>query len=207
MNNELSQFMNQNLLAPLIFIAMCIALFSIIGAILYYRFLSKWVHEKFATIAWFIGAVYILFTCVDHFDDIKSLVKNWNTTGMIIGMVLFFVMISVCVSLLSSKKKGRVNKPKKSSGNSKTQRPRTLQNRSDQEILSSSLESLSGAEFERLLALYFVIKVMRLKKLVWVVRMVEWILLLLTNGVRRQPYKLNATLTITQSACRSYGNW
>lgn len=155
MNNELSQFMNQNLLAPLVFIAMCIALFSILGAILYYRFLRKWVHEKLATIAWFIGAVYILFTCVDHFDEIKNLVKNWNTTGMIIGMVLFFVVLSVCISLLSSKKKGRVSKPKKSSGNNKTQRPRTLQNRSDQEILSSSLDSLSGAEFERLLALYF----------------------------------------------------
>ncbi|SDP04916.1 hypothetical protein SAMN04487897_1333 [Paenibacillus sp. yr247] len=53
MNNELTQFMNQNLLAPLIFIAMCIALFSITGGILYYRFLSKWVPEKLVTVVWF----------------------------------------------------------------------------------------------------------------------------------------------------------
>ncbi|SDP04938.1 restriction system protein [Paenibacillus sp. yr247] len=102
-----------------------------------------------------LGAVYILFTCVDHYDEIKNLVKGWNATGMIIGFVLFIVMISVCVALIPIKRKGRVRKPRIRSNSNKTQRPRTVQNRSDQEILSSSLESLSRAEFERLLALYF----------------------------------------------------
>jgi restriction system protein len=101
--------MNQNLLAPLIFIVMCISLFSIIGAVLYYRFLSKWVPEKLATLGWFVGAVYILLTCVNHYDGIKNLVNGWNVTGMIVGMVLFIVMISICVALISSKKKGRAS--------------------------------------------------------------------------------------------------
>ncbi|NOU69277.1 hypothetical protein GC096_35250 [Paenibacillus sp. LMG 31461] len=75
---------------------------------------------------------------------------------MIIGMLISAVALGVIVALLPSKKKGRVKKTKIKANRSKAQRPHSsTQNRSDQEILSSSLESLSGAEFERLLALYF----------------------------------------------------
>lgn len=156
MNNELSQLAIQSFAAPFYFIAMCIALFTFIGALLYYRFLSKWLHEKLATLVWFIGAVFILFTSSEKFDEIKVFVKDWTVTGMIIGMIISAVALGAVVALLPSKKKGRVRKTKVKSSSTKVQRPHSsTQNRSDQEILSSSLESLSGAEFERLLALYF----------------------------------------------------
>jgi restriction system protein len=155
MNTELSQLATQSFVAPFYFIAMCIALFTFIGALLYYSFLSNWLHEKLATLVWFIGAVFILFTSSERFDEIKDFVKDWTVTGMIIGMLISAVALGVVFGLLSRKKRGRAKKTKLKSSSVKVQRPRMVQNRSDDEILSSSLDRLSGAEFERLLALYF----------------------------------------------------
>lgn len=156
MNNELGQFMNQNFVYPFAFIVASIAIFSVLGVIIYYRLLSKWVPKKLATLIWFLGAVLILFTCADHYDGIKNLVKGWNITGMIIGFIVFIIIIIVCGALVSRKKKSKVRKSaNKYSSSSKSQQPRMVQNRSDDEILNSSFDRLSGAEFERLLALYF----------------------------------------------------
>lgn len=156
MNNEISQIINQGLLVPFLFIVMCIFLFLILGALLYYQFLSPWLPEKLATLAGFAGSVYILITCVNHYEKVKGLVASWNVTTMIIVMVCFIVLIGVVVNKIPNKKKRREKKTtRKSNNNQKSQRLRTVQSRPDNEILSSSLESMSGAEFERLLALYF----------------------------------------------------
>ncbi|WP_235550784.1 restriction endonuclease [Paenibacillus sp. Soil787] len=156
MNNELGQLMNQSFVFPFAFIAASITIFSVIGVIIYYRVLSNWVPEKLATLIWFLGAVFILFKYVDHYDGIKNMTKNWTITGIIIGFIVIIVLISVSVVVILSKKKGMVRKSKnKYSSSSKSQQPRMLQNRSDDEILNSSFDRLSGAEFERLLALYF----------------------------------------------------
>ncbi|MDR6554669.1 topoisomerase DNA-binding C4 zinc finger domain-containing protein [Paenibacillus qinlingensis] len=149
MNSELSQLATQSFVAPFYFIAMCIALFTFIGALLYYRFLSKWLPEKLATLVWFIGAVFILFTSSERFDDIKGFVKNWTITGMGIGVLISVVALGVIGVLLVSKKKGSVRKRKVKTSSFKVQGPRMVQNRSDQEILNSSLDILSGAEMNK----------------------------------------------------------
>lgn len=155
--NELSQFMNQNLVYPLIFIVMCMVVFFFLSAILYYRFLYRWIPEKLATLVGFVGAAYILITCVNHYEGIKRLVSSWSLTGIVIGIVLFSVIFGVISALLMPNKKKRKAKKMnhKSSFNKNSQRSRTIQNRPDHEILNSHIESLSGSEFERLLALYF----------------------------------------------------
>lgn len=157
MNNELVQLMNQSLLAPLIFIFMCILFFLFLGAVLYYRFLSPWIPEKLASLVGFAGSAFILMTCANQYEKIKSLVASWNVTTMIIVMFIFIITISVVIRLIPSKKKKKDRKTtsRKSNNSVKSQRQHSKQSRPDHEILSSSLESMSGAEFERLLALFF----------------------------------------------------
>ncbi|MCY9660979.1 restriction endonuclease [Paenibacillus chondroitinus] len=156
MNSELGQLMNQSLLYPLIFIAAFIAVFSLIGVIIYSRIFVRWVPVKLASILWFVGAVFILFKCVNYYTEIQNMTKNWSMSGIVIGFIVFIVMIITCGVLISSKKKSKVKKSANKYGSSsKSQKPRVLQNRSDDEILNSSFDRLSGAEFERLLALYF----------------------------------------------------
>lgn len=135
---------------------MCILFFLFLGAVLYYRFLSPWIPEKLASLVGFAGSAYILMTCVNQYEKVKSLVASWNVTAMIIVMFFLIVTIGVVIRLIPSKKKKRDRKTNRKSNNSnKSQRLHSKQSRPDQEILSSSLESMSGAEFERLLALYF----------------------------------------------------
>ncbi|NIK75042.1 restriction system protein [Paenibacillus castaneae] len=156
MNNELAQLMNQSLLAPLIFIFMCILFFLFLGAVLYYRFLSPWIPEKLASLVGFAGSAYILITCANQYEKIKSLVASWNVIAMIMIMFFLIVTLGVVIRLIPSKKKKRDRKTNRKSNNSiKSQRLHSKLSRPDQEILSSSLESMSGAEFERILALYF----------------------------------------------------
>jgi restriction system protein len=155
-NNELAQLMNQSLLAPLIFMFMCILFFLFLGAVLYHRFLSPWIPEKLASLIGFAGSAYILITCANQYERIKSFVASWNVTAMIIVMFLFIVTIGVVIRLIPSKKKKKNRKTnRKSNKSNKSQRLHSKQSRPDHEILNSSLENMSGAEFERLLALYF----------------------------------------------------
>lgn len=74
---------------------------------------------------------------------------------MIIVMFILIVTIGVVTRLIPSKKKQKKKVNRKSNNSVKSQRQHSKQSRPDQEILNSSLESMSGAEFERLLALYF----------------------------------------------------
>ncbi|MGG1555096.1 restriction endonuclease [Paenibacillus ferrarius] len=156
MNSELGQLMNQTLLYPLVFVAALIVIFSFLGAIIYYQFLAKWVPEKLASFVWFIGAAFILFKCVDNFDKVKDITKNWTTTGFVIGFIALIVMFGIIMGLLPSKRTSSIKKSKNSSSRpSKKQPLRSVQEKSDHTILDSSFSQLSGAEFERLLALYF----------------------------------------------------
>ncbi|WP_235958718.1 restriction endonuclease [Paenibacillus silvestris] len=156
MNSELGQLMNQALLYPVVFIAVSIALFSLIGVFIYYRILAKWIPEKLASMIWFIGAVFILIKCTDNYAEIQNMTKSWTVANIIIGFIGLIVLISISVVLIPKKKRSKGKKSvNNSSSSNNTQRPRMAQNRSDDEILHSSFDRLSGAEFERLLALYF----------------------------------------------------
>ena len=155
MPSELSQIFNQGLLYPFIFIISCILTFEVVGVFVYYKWLNRWLPEFIAKLVGFAGAAYILVTCINHYESIKSLVSHWTGTGIIIGYVLFFIVLALLVTLLGSTKKSRKAPKIKQNTNPK---PRTIQHnrlRPDNEILSSPLEAMSGAEFERLLALYF----------------------------------------------------
>lgn len=156
MNSEISQILNQNLLAPFIFIVMCSLVFITVSAVLYNLFLRRWISEKLAIIAIFAGIAYILITCVKNYERVKDLVASWNVTTMSIVLISFIVLIGVVARLIPTKKKREIKETKrKSISNKKSERPRSLQSRPDEEILNSPFEHLSGTEFERLLALYF----------------------------------------------------
>lgn len=156
MNNELSQIMNQNLFAPFIFIVMCILLFILLGTVIYHQFLSRWFPWKIASLVGFAGSAYIFITCIKHYEGIKGLVAAWNVTGIAIGMTIFFIILgSISALIAPHKNKRKVKKTNRKMSNTKSQTKRPMQNRTDHEILNSSLENLSGSEFERLLALYF----------------------------------------------------
>lgn len=75
-----------------------------------------------------------------------------------IGMFVFLVMMGVVAALLApNKKKRRAKTTRKSNGrkSAPSQRATGTTKRADHEILVTPLEQLSGADFERLLALYF----------------------------------------------------
>ncbi|WP_245600145.1 restriction endonuclease [Paenibacillus harenae] len=157
MNTELTLLVNESLVAPIIFMLMCMLVYCFVGLLLYYFFL-KWLPEVIVRLAGGIGLFYIIFLCSSRYKEIKSLVDRFSITQMFIGLALLFVIIAVISALVIPNKKSarstksnRRSKPKKSQPSSNQR----YQDRSDNEILISPLTDLSGAEFERLLALYF----------------------------------------------------
>ncbi|OBR69059.1 hypothetical protein A7K91_11040 [Paenibacillus oryzae] len=80
---------------------------------------------------------------------------------MVVALIVLFVMIGVLSGLLlrnrkiKPKSKKRATPNRSNASNSSKPRIQRKENRTDQEILQSSFDRLSGAEFERLLALYF----------------------------------------------------
>lgn len=80
--------------------------------------------------------------------------------GFFFGILLFSVLVAEILGGMwtrkrRNKKKQRNKSTKLQSGNTGTTRRSSKSCRSDETILTSRLEDLSGAEFERLLALYF----------------------------------------------------
>jgi restriction system protein len=157
MFDDAAEIMNKSLAYPLIFIVGCLATYFFVLAILYYRFLYPMISEAIAKIVLFIGAFAILFQCVKRYDWIKSFVDNWTSKGMIIGFITFivlFVILGVIGGLKNPVKSNPIRKNKSNKTAAITRRSST-DCRSDEIILSSPLNELSGAEFEHLLALYF----------------------------------------------------
>jgi restriction system protein len=156
LTNEISQELNQSLLAPFIFMIMCSLIFIIITAVTYNLLLRRWIPEQLAVLAIFAGIAYIVLTCLKYYDEVKGVVESWNVTIMSVVMFVLVAFIGVIVNLIPKKKKRKTKRViRKSSNYNISQRSRSVHKRTDQEILNTSLDVMSGADFERLLALYF----------------------------------------------------
>src|SRR5690606_38445517 len=106
----------------------------------------------------------LVFFLASRYDDVKQLVSGFSGTQLIVAFLVLIVLIGVVSGLLirdsktnNKSQKRATQKRSTAAKTSKTPTPRTQrkENRTDQEILQSSFDQLSGAEFERLLALYF----------------------------------------------------
>ena len=75
--SELTSLVNENLVGPLVFIAVCIFLFAIICVVIYYSLLRHIIPEKIATLLGFLGSVAILYECSEHFEWIKGFVRQF----------------------------------------------------------------------------------------------------------------------------------
>jgi restriction system protein len=157
MFDDAAEIMNKSLAYPLMFIVGCLATYFFVLAILYYRFLYPMIPEAIAKIVLFIGAFAILILCVDRYDWIKAFVVNWTSKGTIIGIVAFIVLLLILgvIGGLKNPVKSKLARKDKSKKVAAITRRPSAGCRSDEVILSSPLNDLSGAEFEHLLALYF----------------------------------------------------
>ncbi|MFD2115603.1 restriction endonuclease [Paenibacillus yanchengensis] len=158
MNSELSQFVSESFIGPLVFIIMCSILYVVVGLLLY-RFIFSWVPEVLIKLIGAGGLIYLIIFISGRFDDVRVLVSRYSGQQMVIAFFVFFVLIAVIIGLLLSNPKPKSKKRTAKSSSSRSKTSKTImprkENKSDQEILNSSFDQLSGAEFERLLALYF----------------------------------------------------
>jgi restriction system protein len=156
MFNEASEILNKNLFQPFLFIVIVMGIYFLVSIILYYKFL-KWIPEKLATIIGFLGAVFVFIKCIDHYQGITDLVNKYSAMNIISGVILFVVIVLVG-GLAKGKKRSnnRGNRKDKTAAKYTTKSRRaSTECRTDDVILCSNFNDLSGAEFERLLALYF----------------------------------------------------
>jgi len=156
---EFNQDFAPNLVAPLIFMFSCILIYGIVIVLIYNIFLSNIIPGiviKFVLIA---GMLFILVKCIQNYETINSIVADWSSRGMTIGLVVFIIAVGVLGALIPNSKKKSRGKQKKSnlrkSNKPSNARRSSMKCRPDEEILKSPLEGLNGAEFERILALYF----------------------------------------------------
>ena len=159
-NSELSQLVTDSLIGPLVFMIICMTLYVFIGMLLYY-FLFSWVPEFLVKLVGGAGLLYLIIFISSRFEDVKKLISGYSGMQMVIAFFVLIVLIGVVSGLLlrnnkTNPKSKRRAAPKRTNASKTSQsRIQRKENRSDQEILNSSFDQLSGAEFERLLALYF----------------------------------------------------
>lgn len=157
MTNEMniSQWMSQHFI-PVVFIAAIMILFVVCMGLLYNFLLIRWIPMMLMYLFMVAGLAYIVWTCVEHYEDIRDLVSGWSLKATVIGVIVFLAFLGAIAKEAPEKKKRNKKNTKRKSGQSAiSQRSRRVHNRSDEDILTSSLDHLSGADFERLLALYF----------------------------------------------------
>lgn len=139
---------------------MCLILYGVVGIMLYIT-LFRWMPEIIVKLVALGGMMAIIYQSVISYDTIIKLVDRFSITQMFIGLTLLFIFAVVLITIMlpnkaqvrkGSKRKGSVIKKNYSPPKNKNKQN---QFREDHVILSSSLKDLSGAEFERLLALYF----------------------------------------------------
>src|SRR5690606_1859876 len=139
---------------------MCMILYVFVGMLLYY-YLFSWLPEILVRLVGGGGLFYLVFFISSRFDGVKRLISGYSGMQMVVSLFVMIVMIGVLGGLLlrnsKTKPKSKKRATLKRSSTSNTSKPRIQrkESRTDQEILHSSLDQLSGAEFERLLALYF----------------------------------------------------
>jgi len=135
-------------------------LYVFVGMLLYY-YLFSWLPEILVRLVGGGGLFYLVFFISSRFDGVKRLISGYSGMQMVVSLFVMIVMIGVLGGLLlrnsKTKPKSKKRATLKRSSTSNTSKPRIQrkESRTDQEILHSSLDQLSGAEFERLLALYF----------------------------------------------------
>jgi len=162
-NNELTQLVSDSLIGPLVFMIICMTLYIFIGLLLY-NYIFSWVPEILVKLVGGGGLLLLLIVLSSRYDEVKSLVSGYSSMQMIIAFFVFIVLIGVISGLIARNSKTKTKSTKRAtsrrSTSSKTSSSPTAkihrkEIRTDEEILQSSFEELTGAEFERLLALYF----------------------------------------------------
>ena len=162
-NSELTQLVTDSLIGPLVFMIMCMTLYVFVGMLLYY-YLFSWVPEILVRLVGGGGLFYLIFFISSRFDDVKKLISGYSGMQMVVALLVLIVLIGVLSGLLLRNSKTKPKSKKRATSkrsnatktsNTSTPRIQRKENRTDQEILHSSFDHLSGAELERLLALYF----------------------------------------------------
>lgn len=159
-NSELTQLVTDSLIGPLVFMVMCMVLYTFVGMLLYY-YLFSWVPEILVRLVGGVGLLYIIIFISSRFDEVKKLISGFSGMQMVGALMVLIVLMGVLSGILfrnrpkKRRNQKRTNPIRSKAMNTSKSRIQRTNNRTDQEILQSSFEDLSGAEFERLLALYF----------------------------------------------------
>jgi len=154
--------LNQSLLAPLLVLMMGMLTVFMVWGVVYSVLVRIGFPDILGRLLLLAGVVFVFYQYIMNIETIGELASAWNVkvlAGIVIGQ---FVVSVILVQLLiggPSKKQAR-KKPVQRSGRAAASGKRQAKRntgavRADDILLRCSFEELSGAEFERLLTLYF----------------------------------------------------
>jgi hypothetical protein len=97
--DTLTFFNNQNVLYPILFAVACVLVYVLVLALVFYRFLIRWVPEFVVKLLGFVGSGYILYRCATHYEWVRGMVADWTTAKIVVGAVVFLVVFAGAVAL------------------------------------------------------------------------------------------------------------
>ncbi|MGF7031346.1 restriction system protein [Paenibacillus mucilaginosus] len=154
-----AEVLNEGILRPLVFMGLAVGVYIVGAALLCYTFL-RWLPDFLVRLMLLAGALYVGFVCFQQYEGIKTMLIHWKAINYILGACLF-VLTAVFIMITDSAKKTRTRKASAKAPSPQNARPKSGTRRTsttcraDEVLLASPFSDLSGAEFERLLALYF----------------------------------------------------
>lgn len=154
--------LNQSLLAPLLVLMMGMLTVFLVWGVVYSVLVRIGMPDVLGRMLLLAGVMFVFYQYIMNIETIGELASAWNVkvlAGIAIGQ---FVVSVVLVQLLIGGKPAKQarKKPVQRSGRATASGKRQVKRntgavRADDILLRCSFEELSGAEFERLLTLYF----------------------------------------------------
>jgi restriction system protein len=108
--DSLTFFNIQNVIYPILFAVACVLVYVLVLALLFYRFLVRWVPEFVVKLLAFAGSGYILYLCAIRYEWVREKVADWTTVKIVIGASVFLVLFAGAVALTGlGKRRSRRN--------------------------------------------------------------------------------------------------